>query len=92
MKKLLALLMAVIMVMSLATTAFAAETGSITIAGAHDDYTYEIYKILSLESYSGTNYSYKVDPDWVAFFATPAAAAYFDVDEDGFVAEKEGSR
>ena len=91
MKKLLALLMAVIMVMSLATTAFAAETGSITIAGAHDDYTYEIYKILSLESYSGTNYSYKVDPDWVAFFATPAAAAYFDVDEDGFVAEKEGS-
>ena len=93
MKKLFALVLALVMVMSLATAAFAAEgeTGTLTITGAHTDYTYEIYRILDLESYADKNYSYKVNAKWADFFATDAAKKYFAVDEDGYISQVEGS-
>ncbi len=80
MKKLVSLILAVLMVMSLATTAFALQnetngkvdtTGTITINGASKEYTYAIYKMLHLDTYDNDNgaYIYKVEDKWVAFFA-----------------------
>ena len=87
MKKMFALILALVMVFSMAATAFAdGETGSITINGASADNTYEIYKLLDLQSYDTTanKYSYKVNPAWAEFFATTEAQAYMAVDADGY--------
>lgn len=96
MKKLISLFLALMMVLSLATVAFADNTasGSITINGIHvsEDGTnsattvYEIYRLLDLESYDTESgaYSYKVNENWTAFFATDDAKTYFTVDEQGY--------
>ncbi len=88
MRKLASLLLALVMVLSLATTAFAAEgdttattTGSITVSNALVGETYSIYRIFDLESYSGTNYSYKLSAKWSGFTANE----YFTVNSDGYV-------
>ncbi len=89
MKKLASLLLALVMVFSLATTAFAAEgddtaattTGSITVNNTLVGETYSIYRIFDLESYSGTNYSYKLSEKWKNF----TASEYFSVNDDGYV-------
>lgn len=85
MKKLFALLMAMIMVFSLAATAFAdeAELGSITIKNLytsdHDGFTakYDVYRILDLKSYNTEGkgaYSYVINEDWKGFFAEGSKA------------------
>lgn len=85
-KKLASLLLALVMVLSLATTAFAAESnGSITVNSALKGETYTIYRIFDLESYSGTNYSYKLSEKWSGFTAND----YFTVNTDGYVEWKE---
>lgn len=86
MKRLFALLLTLMMVASLSINAFAAETGSITINGVSTDTTYEIYKLLDLESYNKETgaYSYKVNATWTNFFATDEAKAYFTIDEAGY--------
>ncbi|MBE6638839.1 MAG: isopeptide-forming domain-containing fimbrial protein [Ruminococcaceae bacterium] len=89
MKKLVTLLLAVMMILTLAAPAFAdgeTESGSITINGVSEESTYEIYKILHLESYDETSmvYSYTVEPTWEAFFGTDDAKAYFAVDAQGY--------
>ncbi|MBQ7001610.1 MAG: SpaH/EbpB family LPXTG-anchored major pilin [Oscillospiraceae bacterium] len=87
MKKLISLLLALMMVLSLATVAFAAgETGSITINGISEDTTYEIYKLMDLESFSkGAAYSYKVNSEWNAFFTTGAGKDYVTFDTANYV-------
>ena len=88
MKKLFALVLALMLVVSMAATAFAdTETGSITINGVGTDNTYEIYKLLDLESYNTTSraYSYKVNTAWTGFFATADALAYVAIDDAGYV-------
>lgn len=85
-KKLASLLLALVMGLSLATTAFAAESnGSITVNSALKGETYTIYRIFDLESYSGTNYSYKLSEKWSGFTAND----YFTVNTDGYVEWKE---
>ncbi|MBQ3180390.1 MAG: isopeptide-forming domain-containing fimbrial protein [Firmicutes bacterium] len=87
MKRLFALLLTLMMVASLSINAFAAEEkGSITINGVSTDTTYEIYKLLDLESYNKETgaYSYKVNATWTNFFATDEAKAYFTIDEAGY--------
>lgn len=92
-KKYFAIFLAVMMVLSVGMTAMAAnETGSITINGVGTDATYEIYKLLDLESYNTTSgaYSYKVNSTWAGFFnkdATPATGAfdYIAIDDAGYV-------
>lgn len=91
MKKLISLLLALMMVFSLAFTAIAAETekGSITINGVSTGTQYAIYKLLDLESYDknsgqGGLYVYKVNDVWDAFFETDAAKEYFTVDAQGY--------
>lgn len=73
MKKLMAALLAVAMVCAMAIPAFAegtgtARTGSITINGAIDGQTYNIYRILDLEANEGfTAYKYTINPVWDTF-------------------------
>ena len=87
MKKIVSIVLALMLIASLSVTALAAGgTGSITINGVADGTTYEIYKLLDLESYdkgSGA-YSYTVNSAWTAFFATPEAQAYVAVNTDGY--------
>ena len=88
MKKLLTALLVVTIILAMAAPVFAAEAnGSITINGIGTDATYEVYKLLDLESYDSTSgaYSYKVNPDWTAFAQTDDAKAYITVDEAGYV-------
>lgn len=89
MKKLLSILLTFVMVFSFVgmTASAAAETGSITVNGVSADNTYEIYKLLDLESYNETSgaYSYKVNAAWTAFFATAGAKQYVDTNAQGYV-------
>ena len=89
MKKIISLILSLVLLASLSVTVFAdePETGSITINGVNDSTTYEVYKLLDLESYdSGAGaYSYKANAAWAAFFATDEAKAYMATDADGYV-------
>ena len=88
MKKIISLILALMLIASLSVAAFAAEeTGSITINGVSNENTYEIYRLLDLESYDAAAgaYSYKANSAWVAFFATDDAKAYMATDADGYV-------
>ena len=98
MKKIISLVLALVMICSLATVAFASETlgastpiptnGSITINGASSSNTYGIFKMLDLESYNEESgaYSYKVTSEWAGFFTeSTGALAYMTVDNADYV-------
>ena len=88
MKKIISVILSLMLIASLSVTAFAAEeTGSITINGVSESTTYEIYKLLDLESYDvdAGAYSYKANAAWANFFATDEAKAYMATDDDGYV-------
>jgi len=97
MKKLLSILLAVAVVLSLVTVAFAAGTGSITIKNiiTGTDAHYEIYKILDLESYdvdknNGT-YAYTLTTDkWADFFKTGEGKDYVTIENNKYVTWKTG--
>ncbi len=95
MKSILALMLALVMILALGSTAFAGETtGSITIDNAVTGKNYTIYKIFDLSShnasYSAINY--KVDSDWSGFFSTGEQGSnYVDIDEQGYVTWKVGA-
>lgn len=79
MRKLFTVLLALAMTLALAVTAFAADTGSITITNPQGDHTYTAYKIFDV-TYSGDNYSYTIS-DTDAAFST--VKAYADVAANG---------
>lgn len=88
MKKTISLILALMLIVSMSVTVFAAEeTGSITINGVSEEGTYEIYRLLDLESYdvAAGAYSYKANAAWAAFFATDDAKAYMSTADDGYV-------
>ena len=88
MKKLISIILALTLVLSLSVAAFAAEpeVGSITIDGVSVGTTYSIYRLLDLETFvKDAAYSYKVNAKWAAFFAEPEMAAYATVDASGYV-------
>ena len=90
-KKLASLLLALVMVFALATTAFAAGTNSITVNGAQKGETYKLYKMLDLiVNEDQTAYSYTVNTEWNDFFTTGAGKDYVDIDEQGYVTWKTG--
>ena len=71
MRKLFTVLLAVAMTLALAVTAFAADTGSITITNPQEDHTYKAYKIFDV-TYSGDNYSYTISESDDAYNAVKA--------------------
>ena len=89
-RKLASLLLALVMVLSLATTAFATQEGtltggSITINDAVPGQTYNVYQILYLESYNkdaGT-YAYKANSAWETWLKTQTT--YVSFDTQGYV-------
>ena len=96
-KKLASLLLVLVMVLSLATAAFAAatpETGSITINDAVVGQTYTAYQILDLESYnaSANAYAYKATTAWNTFINSDSIkGTYVEVDSQGYVTWKNGA-
>ena len=90
-KKFASLLLALVMVFALATTAFAAGTNSITVNGAQKGETYKLYKMLDLSvNEDQTAYSYTVNTEWNDFFTTGAGKDYVDIDDQGYVTWKTG--
>ena len=79
MRKLFTVLLALAMTLALAVSAFAADTGSITITNPQGEHTYTAYKIFDV-TYSGDNYSYTIS-DTDAAFST--VKAYADVAANG---------
>lgn len=79
MRKLFTVLLALAMTLALAVSAFAADTGSITITNPQGDHTYTAYKIFDV-TYSGDNYSYTISDTDAAF---SAVKAYADVTANG---------
>ena len=94
MKKLVTLLLALVLLLTMAAPALAEDTGSITIDNAVVDKTYTIYRIFDLNGhnadYSAINYT--VNDKWTAFFAEGAAGLdYVAIDELGYVTWKDGA-
>lgn len=79
MRKLFTVLLALAMTLALAVSAFAADTGSITITNPQGNHTYTAYKIFDV-TYSGDNYSYTIS-DTDAAFST--VKTYADVAANG---------
>lgn len=86
MKRMLAMLLAAVMLLAMGTTAFAAETatGSITISNAAnvsvENKTFNAYKVLDLEYYNAekSSYVYTVPEKLKSFYQT-----YFDIKDEG---------
>lgn len=99
MKKLISLLLALMMVLSLATVSFAADrnetitngeaitNGSITINTVAANTTYSIYKLLHLDTYDTVEkaYNYYVSEGWENFFDTDEAKQYFTKTSNDYV-------
>ena len=96
-KKIAAIMLSVMMVLGMASVVSAAEgagatsatgNGTITINNAIPKQTYKIYRILELESFSGTddtgNYAYKVADRWNDFITTGEGKDYLKI-KDGYV-------
>lgn len=97
-KKITAIMLSIMMVLgmsSVVSAAGASGTGKITISNAVVGQTYNIYKILDLESYNDAtgNYAYKPATDkWKAFLnETGIKGIYVDVDSDDYVTWKTGA-
>ena len=87
MKKAMSLMLALLLALTMSMPMFAAEeTGSITINGVGATATYEIYKLLNLESYDKDSgaYAYTVNSNWETFFKEGEGANYFLVDSQGY--------
>ena len=88
MKRLASLLLALAMIFTLATTAFAVGTNTITVNNTVANETYTIYKMLNLvvnDQDNPTAFSYTVSNDWSAFFTTGAGKDYVTISEAGYV-------
>ena len=96
-RKILSLVLALVMVMGLAATAFAegggetATNGSITITNALKGETYNAYQILYLESYNADKkiYAYKANSAWEEWLRTQTT--YVSFDSQGYVTWVEGA-
>ena len=94
MKKIVTLLLVMVMIFSLATTAFAATNDSITITDTNVGETYKIYKMFDLvvdNDENPTKFSYTINKDWTAFFTGEGAGAQYITVENGYVKEVKNS-
>ncbi|MDY3994061.1 MAG: isopeptide-forming domain-containing fimbrial protein, partial [Evtepia sp.] len=95
-KKIAAIMFAFMMVFSLSTNVKAQTdasgnyddgNGKITISNAVIGQNYTIYRMLKLESYSGENYSYKLEDGWEDFI-NGTGADYLTEDNNGYITFK----
>ena len=79
MKKLFAVLLSIVLVFTMGTTALAAQ---ITISNAEVGETYDVYKMLDFTAVAGTTDKgyYTVEAAWEDFFAAEPASDYFTVE------------
>ena len=99
-RKILSLVLALVMVMGLAATAFAEEggetttKGSITITNALGGETYHAYQILYLESYNAEKniYAYKANSAWEDWLKEDSQKKYVSINAQGYVTWVEGAR
>ncbi len=102
MKKLIAILLSLLLVMSISAAAFAegeTKNDSITVNGVKEGETYNLYKLFDLivdDEITPAAYSYTVNADWAAFFAAADAEEgteagpgnqYITVNTAGYVTE-----
>lgn len=91
MKRFVALLAALALVLAMAAPAFAdtTATGSITINNTVNGTKYEVYRIFDLESYDkdAGKYSYKLSPNWkdAGFASFAGVAEYFTINANDYV-------
>lgn len=71
-KKILAAFLVVMLLAVMATTAFAAGNGSITINGVKEGKTFDLYKVFDASG-SGTTVAYTLNPAWHDFFVGTGA-------------------
>ena len=96
-RKILSLVLALVMVMGLAATAFAEgdgeTTGSITIKNALGGETYHAYQILYLESYDSVKetYAYKANSAWADWLKEDSQKKYVSINPQGYVTWVEGA-
>lgn len=95
-KKITAIMLSIMMVLGMssvvsaagATTgsgSYADNDGKITIDNAISGQTYKLYRILQLESFSGDNYAYTVEPEWEDFVKDSATGGQYLTKADGYV-------
>lgn len=92
-KKIAAVVLALVMALSMSLVAFAAGEGSITIENAVTGQDYTIYRIFDLDSHN-TDYSgvvYKVNAKWADFFKEGAKGLNYVKIENGEVVWLEGA-
>ena len=89
MKKIFALLIAMVMVLGMSTSVFAAGTNEITVTGTIKDETYKLYKMFDLvvdDQENPTAFKYTVATAWETFFKTGAGKDYVTINAtDGHV-------
>ena len=99
-RKILSLVLALVMVMGLAATAFAegdgettSKPGSITIQNALNGETYHAYQILYLESYDAVKetYAYRANPAWEEWLKEDSQKKYVSINDQGYVTWVEGA-
>ncbi len=97
-KKIVALLLATVMMCGMTVTVFADEsrvvTGSISISNPATDATYQIYQMFTLESYDATAgaYVYKVTDKWRDFVESdPVGSTHFELYDSDFEADNDTS-
>ena len=98
-RKILCLVLALVMVMGLAATAFAeggegaTTEGSITIQNALNGETYHAYQILYLESYDAVKetYAYKANSAWEEWLKEDSQKKYVSINAQGYVTWVEGA-
>lgn len=90
-KKILAVLFAVVLTLSVAIPAMAAGTNSITIRNTVKDEVYTVYKMMDLSiSEDGEAYTYTVTAEWMPFFQQEEVGKYFTVGTNGLATAVEG--
>jgi len=105
MKKMFSLALALIMALALAIPTFAVEqddsvnaadttTGQITVTNPVVGETYNLYRLLDLESYNTASgaYAYKLNSKWAAFFEqTSINGVYVNIDAQDYVTWVDGA-
>ena len=87
-RKLIALAVAVMLTLAMATTAFAASGGTISVTG-ETDVEYSVYKMFTIEMANGsTDYKYKITPEWEDFANVSGVNKYFTVVNEYVMWEK----